>query len=236
MPDTFLATISGGIHPDFLAAGQIGNPFLCDHELRQLWIGEPDWGYARTVFISAIEFPERGEVEVHVMNDRPETVTGVMTWILTDTAGTQLAANTLDCRIPAETERKLLGVQFRDHLNEYSPRRLLLWLELRVQGQLVAQRLSFFTHPKQLELRDPGLSTHVRQLEESGFEVQIAARYPALWVWPDLPGVSAVYSQRFFHLRPGQPVTVTIRPEQQVSRAELSANLCVYSAVDIWKL
>ena len=128
-----------------------------------------------------------------------------------------------------------MTLQFTDHLAEYGKRRLLLWLELAVDGNVVSQNLVSFIRPKHLELQNPGLTSQVCEVDDNSFAVTIEAKHPALWVWPDLPGVKATYSRRFFHVAPNKPVTVTIQLEEEMTLETFENTLNVQSLVDTWR-
>ncbi len=187
------------------------------------------------LLISGIEDPTQGTVEVHVTSDLLQATSGAIHWILTDTEGNRFAENTIDCStIAPGADTKVCLLQFADHLAEYGGRRLLLWLELLVENEVVSHNFISFIRPKHLELREPELMAQVRAVDEQSFAVAISAKHPALWVWPELPGVKASYSHRFFHLRPGKPVEVTIRPEKAMSLPEFEGTLKLYSLTDTW--
>jgi beta-mannosidase len=164
-----------------------------------------------------------------------EQKTGVLKWRLTNTSGKLLASNTLDCTIKPLADNKVMGLQFADHLKEYGPRNVLFWIDLRVDGSIVSQDVVFFARPKHLELRIPQFDTQVRECGDGAFDVTVSASAPALWMWPDLSGVKATYSDRFFHLYPDEPATITIRPEQAMSQAQFEDALQIRNLVDTWR-
>jgi beta-mannosidase len=187
------------------------------------------------LLVSAVEDNTQGTVEVYAISDLVEATSATMHWTLSDTTSAILAENTLDCSsLSPQANTKICTLELADHLAEYGERRLLVWLELLVAGRVVSQNLVYFTRPKHLELRNPGLTARVQARQHGDFEVTLDAQHPALWVWPDLPGIDATYSHRFFHLFPGKPVTLTVHPERRLSPADFEANLKLYSVIDTW--
>ena len=188
------------------------------------------------LLISAVEDGDAGTVEVHVTNDFPKQVAGKIHWTLTDTDGKTLMQNTLDCSTIAPcADTKVCLLDIAGHLKEYGKRRLLVWLELEVDGKIVSTNAVYFSRPKHLMLQDPELRANVRQLENGSFAVSIDAKHPALWVWPDVTGVVATYSNRFFHLAPGKPVEVQITPKHAMSLDEFQQKLTLSSLTDTYK-
>jgi len=64
--------------------------------------------------------------------------------------------------------------------------------------------------------------------------VRLTSKKPALWVWLELAENAARYSDNFFHLFLGKPVTITVSPESDLNPDEFSAKLVVRSLVDTY--
>jgi beta-mannosidase len=45
--------VPGGVHTDLMDAGRIGDPFVCDEELRVQWVAERDWEYRRDFVVES---------------------------------------------------------------------------------------------------------------------------------------------------------------------------------------
>ena len=188
------------------------------------------------LLVSAIEDPKAGTVEVHVTSDLLQETSGTIHWTLTDTSGKVLAENRLSRSIIAAcADTKVCELNVADHLKEYGGRNLLMWLELEVDETVVSQNFVSFIRPKHLTLQKPELQAEVKEQGKGNFVITLSAKHPALWVWPDLPGVHASYSQRFFHVRPGQRVEVLVHPEHHMSLEQFEASLNVSSLVDTFK-
>ena len=188
------------------------------------------------LLISALEDMQEGAVEVHVTNDLLAAKAGQIRWTLLETDGKILAQNTLDCsRFAPGADTKACLLQFRDHLKAHGSRRVLVWLELLVDGSVVSDNLVTFIRPKHLELREPQLRTQIRQ-DGGAFIVTIDAQCPALWVWPEFEGATATYSDRFFHLLPGKPVEVRIEPSKPMTIDDARNALNVYSLIDTFRV
>jgi len=76
------------------------------------------------------------------------------------------------------------------------------------------------------------------RLENQDVEDKIVATLtsntPALWVWLELEDIDARYSDNFFHLWKGHPVTVEIAPEEHISPDEIRKRLKVRSLIDTY--
>lgn len=188
------------------------------------------------LLISGIEDWQHGTVEVHVTSDFLQELSGQIRWTLSDTDGNVLAQNTLACsRFAPQADTKVCLLQFKDHLKEYGSRKLLVWLELLVNGEIASENLVTFTRPKHLDLRDPELTAQTREETPGVFWVTISAKRPALWVWPELDGLPASYSDRFFHLVPGRPAEIRVQPAEPITLAAFQQALRLYSLTDTYR-
>ncbi len=167
------------------------------------------------VLLSAEEDGSR--VALHVTSDLTGEWQGAVRWSLETPAGEVLQSGEEVVTLPALGSAQVCELDFADHLaagpsitvSANIRRDLVLVYELW-QG---AERLSIAVLPfvpnKHLELDAPGLRTVVRETE-AGFELQITATRLARFVWLELAGTDAVFSDNCFDLPAGRTVTVTL--------------------------
>ncbi len=185
--------------------------------------------------VSGLEDIDKGTVEVHVTSDLLKTCEGTVICNLTDTHGNRIRKEELPVRIPAQKNRRITTFKLKDELNTYGKRRLMLWLELKVEGKTVSSNFVSFVRPKHLELREPMIKTAVKQGKENSFIVTLRSNDPALWVWPDLSRCKARYSDRFFHIPPFRWVKITVYPERELTLSKFHRMLKIYSLVDTYR-
>ena len=184
--------------------------------------------------ISAVEDMERGTVEVHVSNDMIDARKAAVRWELTSLEGAVVAAGKKPFDMPANRSRRVQVLNLKRHLKEHGPRNLLLWLDLAVRGKIVSDNLVLFERPGKIDLPDPELRATVKA-DEDGFQVAVKAKHPALYVWLELDGTDAAFSENFFCLRPGTAATVRVHPEARLSVKAFKAALRVRSLVDTYR-
>ena len=126
-------------------------------------------------------------------------------------------------------------LDLKPHLDARGPRDLLVWLELSVHGRSVSADLVTFARPKHLEIADPEIKVAVSRAESGAYRVRLTAARPALWVWLELSGADAHFSDNFFHLQPGKPVAVVVEPSRTFSPAEFRRQLRVLSLKDTYR-
>ena len=113
-------------------------------------------------------------------------------------------------------------------------RNLMLWLNLTVNGECVSDNFVSFSKPKHLELVESDIGLEIRSVDDK-ILVILSSEIPALWVWLELDGIEAKYSDNFFHLRRDHPVKVEITPRTLISLEEIKKLLKIRSLVDTYK-
>jgi len=168
------------------------------------------------VIVSGVEDADAKSVSVHVTNDLREEVSGTVTWTVTDLAGDTVREERVNVTQAAGSTCEVAVADLADILAEHGPRGILVWLSLEIDGSVVSRDLVLFSRPKHLELAvDPGIEVELAKQDDGGIAVTLTAQAPALWTWLELDDADARFSDNFVHLRPGAPVTITVRPPQQ---------------------
>ena len=184
------------------------------------------------LLVSGVEDPETGKVEVHLTNDRRGRARGEVRWRLTTCAGDDLAEDSFEAAVGPGATRRARVLDFSPYLASHGERDLILWLEFLSAGATASRNLVTFGRPKHLRLESPKVRTSIGGSREDGYRVKVRAAKPALWVWCDLEGITARYSDRFFHLRAGESREVLVRPSEPVSAEDMKKRLRTYSLWD----
>ena len=66
--------------------------------------------------------------------------------------------------------------------------------------ETISSNTAYFERPKHLKLIAPEYKTRIECISDNEYEVTVASDKPALWVWMDIEGAAARYSDRFFDL------------------------------------
>ncbi len=189
------------------------------------------------LLLSGLEDAEKGTVELHATNDGPEARSGTILWRATSAAGRELAGGDINAVAAGQADTPVATLDLRELLAEPGCRDLLLWLEWREGGAAVARNLTLFARPKHLQLSmQPEIRVRAEALSENVFRISLAADRPALWVWLELDGAEAKWSDNFIHLPgAGTEFQVEVELERPVSREWLDENLRVRSLVDTFR-
>ncbi|MFB3880752.1 MAG: glycoside hydrolase family 2 protein [Armatimonadota bacterium] len=187
------------------------------------------------VLVSGVEDLAKGSVEIHVTSDLMEARQAELSWLVTDVQGSPLLDGKAGLEIAPRQNALVRTLDLRHQLAERGPRDLLLWLELRDDGELLSDNLVLFARPKHLELPEPGISWTVEEREPGRPVITLSSERTALWAWIGLRSGEAAFSDNFVHLRPGAPVTAAVRPVEPMSVEELQEQLAVSSLVDTYR-
>ncbi len=197
------------------------------------------------LMVSGVEDVAAGAVEIHVTSDLLAAVDAELRWTATDVDGQVLEEGARNLHVKAQSSGRVELLNLHQRVEAHEKRGLLVWLELASPGQPVSRNLVFFARPvkrprifsprpKHLDLHpDPGLSSRIRTRPDGSFGITLAAKRPALWVWLELEGGDARFSDNFLHLRPGLTREIVVAPREQLPARDLHRRIRVRSLVDI---
>lgn len=186
------------------------------------------------LLVSGLEDMDAGTVEIHVTSDLGETVSGEAKWTLTDVAGKLIDSGSQSVAIAARQNQLVQTLDFQDQIQKHGKRNVMLWLELTAAGEVVSSNFVSFARPKHMELQNPEIKVEVQSLADGGYQVTLSAEKPALWTWLEVGGDPAQFSDNFFHLLPGEPVTVRVSMETPLTTEAVAERLVARSLVDTY--
>ncbi|MBI1279264.1 MAG: glycoside hydrolase family 2 protein [Anaerolineaceae bacterium] len=156
--------------------------------------GVPDW--------------ENHTVQIHVTNDMKTEQTGTVEYTITDAQGNILEQDHFDVSIDAGTTDCFKTLDLSELIKAHSSREVVVWLQLKANGETISEDLALFCRPKHLNLKQPQISTTVRSTPAGGYDVELLTDSTALYVWLELSG--AKFGDNFVHLRPNTPKTIHV--------------------------
>jgi len=186
------------------------------------------------LMVSAVEDVSAGTVQIHVTSDLAAPTECILQWKLTNLGGGRIREGQVHVSAAPQADLICAKLDLREELDRHGAENLLLWLDLRNGSSAASCNLVLFTRPRRLELPDPGLTFTVEEADNNSFCVTFTGRKPALWVWLELPGDSLHCSDNFFHLEPGTPVKILVRPSTLMSVSELAVAVRVRSLFDTY--
>jgi beta-mannosidase len=184
------------------------------------------------VLVSAVEDAKKNTVEIHVTNDLLTSFRGRVECVVMAPTGRKFAIDTFSVVVPAQSSRKVKLLDLDDLVKCVGKRNVIVWFELRAGREVVSSGLVTFAKPKQMDLPAPDTRYKVQKTRDNIFTVTLNSRKPALFVWLNLPGVDARFSDNFFHMIPGKVVTLRMTDCEELKAAQLEKTLRVRSLID----
>lgn len=169
---------------------------------------------------------EEDKVRTYVVNDRLEDENLRLVLQLMDMEGKVLSEKQLAVKAKASTSEAVHSIGKKELLNGGDASKVILYTKLLKNNQQVSENVFYFAAPRDLQLPEPVVTTHVTE-NEGKISVQVSAGKLAKNVClllEDDKGVSH-FSDNYFDLLPG--ATRTLQLSTLLTAAEVSKQLRV---------
>jgi beta-mannosidase len=187
------------------------------------------------VLVSGVEDIEKGSVEMHVTNDTLSGVKGELSWKLFDIEGSILNQDSFEAEAGPNANTLIKIVDVSGTLKEKGTRNSIMYIEFKTCGGVISDNLVFFSRPKHMELVNPEIKSSIKAVGLNKFSVSMECMRPALWVWLEIEGVQARYSDRFFNMMPGSVRTVTVEIPDEMKLELIKKNLKINSLYNTYQ-
>jgi beta-mannosidase len=190
--------------------------------------------YARRFYDDILVSPFRhdGKVDVYVVSDKLQPVSGQIRTRLLDFSGKSLMDKTQDVQIAAQSSAVYFTLDEKGLTANADPKKTFLVFDLAVGGQSVSRNLIFFDTMHDLDLPE---SVHVdASLESSNGGYAVTLRSPALArsVYLSFGDLDVQPSDNYFDLLPGEPRTITLKAPAAASSDQLRSAMQIVSLTD----
>jgi beta-mannosidase len=169
--------------------------------------------YARRFYDDVLISPyvHDDKVDVFMVSDKLQPVTGVIHYRMLDFSGRALLDQTREVQIPPQSSASYLLLDQDDLAKKGDPRETFLVFDLEVGGQRISRNLIFqdVTHNLKLPLA-PKIETSVSGSGQS-YQITLRSTELARNVNVSLGDLDVRFSDNYFDLLPGEPVTITIK-------------------------
>jgi beta-mannosidase len=165
-----------------------------------------------------------GTVSLWLTSDELKPVQGKLNWRVTDFVGNKLCTGKLNVTQAAQKSSVVGSIDLGKLVQSQGAKSLLVWLKFDGGGKLTSDNVVLLARPKELQLHDPQLS-FTASGSGTNYTVTVRSEKPALWVWLDIPGVDARFSDNFVHVAPGVPTKFNVQLTKPMSKCELLETL-----------
>jgi beta-mannosidase len=190
--------------------------------------------YAKRFYDDVIvsPFAHDGKVDVYVVSDKLQPLSGTIHTRLLDFSGKVLTEKTQDVQIPAQSSAVYFTLDQKELLTNADPKNSFLVFDLTIGGQEVSRNLLFFNTMHNLDL--PKSVKIEALLENSNGSYAVTLRSPALArsVYLSFGDLDVQTSDNYFDLLPGEAVTVKLKTPSTVSLDQLKSSIGVQSLTD----
>lgn len=185
------------------------------------------------IALSTVYDAEHEKCEFWVANDRAAGKQGVIEWSLFKLNGDRVRGGRLPAVAKPGTSSNRVATLDLPLTAEARESQILMAV-LRMPGEPDSPSTLLFASPKSLDLAEPRFHASIEAADAGAFRVTVTSPVPALYVWLDVAGADADYSENFFDLQPSRPKTVLVRPHHKSSLAEIRSALRVRSLQDTY--
>jgi beta-mannosidase len=190
--------------------------------------------YARRFYDDVIvsPFAHDGKVDVYVVSDKLQALSGQIHTRLLDFSGKVLTEKTQDVQVPAQSSAVDFTLDEKELLASADPKKCFLVFDLGVAGQNVSRNLIFFDAMHNLDLPT---SVHIEtSLSNSNgtYAVTLRSQVLARSVYLSFGDLDVQTADNYFDLLPGETVTVKLTTPSSVSLDQLKSSLQVTSLTD----
>lgn len=171
-----------------------------------------------------------GKLNIYVVNDAPDAKPGKIVLSLFNLDGRILSVRETDVTVEPLKGKSYFTQPVSEFLGGVDTRNAVLLAELKIGGKIVSQNEYFFRPFKELSLSRPSINTRVSEMRDH-FEITLSTDILAKSVY--LSGFpEGFFSDNYFNLIPGKPVTIKFRPPQKMNADEFRRNLKIRSLFD----
>jgi beta-mannosidase len=191
--------------------------------------------YARRFYDDLLISPflHDDKVDVYVISDKLQQLTGTIHMRLLDFSGNVLLEDRKDVQVPAQSNAIYLTLDQATWTAKADPHRSFLVFDFEMGGKRVSRNLIFFdvTHALDLPV-SPKIETTIGQSGD-GYNVTLQSQQLARNVYVSFRDLDVETEDNYFDLLPNEPVTIHLK--SQSSLDQLRGALSVISLTDAFK-
>ncbi len=184
------------------------------------------------VMVSGVAKPDSGKVDLYVVNDKTEDISGGISYVVTDMDGMVLRKELKDYDVKSGTSKLVRSADLNDLVRVHNSSNLIVWIKATYGNDEESNNVVLFNKPKELSLRKPDLSVEIDG-SDTAYRVTLKTKRPALWVWLELENMDARYSDNFIHIRPEDQYVIDVKLNEPISKTEFRDHLKIHSVYDV---
>jgi beta-mannosidase len=177
-------------------------------------------------------FVEDKQLNIYVVSDKLTDQSASLNMKLYDFSGKLLKEETKDILVKANASGIYYSEAVKSFLKKYSKKDVVLRVKLESGKQSLAENDFFFVHSKDLHLKKGSIKMTSKKTEK-GYEIRLQATTFSKDVQLSTDDGAGFFTNNFFNLIPGIPVTVELEIEKEGFQPEKDVK--IYSLRDSYK-
>ena len=171
-------------------------------------------------------------VKIHLVSDKVESINALLDITVLDFAGKIVSHNSMPVNVKPNHSQIAATLSTSQLVSGTDESRLVLLCRLKQGDTLLAENISYFKSPKDLDLKHPKFMQHITK-SISGFTIILTTNTLAKNVYLTCSNANGFFSDNYFDLIPGIPKTITVKT--QLQQDEFNRSLNIVSLVDSYK-
>ena len=171
----------------------------------------------------------KDDMKIHVISDSKEKRDGVLEAAVMDFDGKVVFHQSMPIVVKSNQAEIAAVFSMSQLVSNHNKSRLVFVCGLKKGDTLLAEDISYFTSPKDLNLNQPQYLKKITK-RDSGFVIELIANTLAKNVYLTCSDRNGFFEENFFDLLPGIPRTIKIRTRLQ--QEEFERSLIITSLVD----
>ncbi|MGC8804110.1 MAG: glycoside hydrolase family 2 protein, partial [Bacteroidales bacterium] len=187
--------------------------------------------YVAKTFKNTIVIPylKNDTIQIYLATDNPGGISGTLKLSLIDFQGKTSGTIQLTVKANANEGKLCYAAAVSQLLQGAAPETHLLFAELIVNKQVIADDILYFVRPMNLKLEKPQITYDVQQ-QSDGYRITLKTNVLAKNVFLSLKNHNGFFSDNYFDLLPGKETVVFLREAN--SQIDVSNELEIVSLFD----
>jgi beta-mannosidase len=189
---------------------------------------------ARNSFAQILISPDISEdkIKIYVVSDQQKDTEATLDITAITFNGKKIFNNSVSIKVKANSSECATTLEKQQIVGEEDQSRLILITVLKNGEKILAQNISYFKSPKELQLEKPKYSVNITK-SETGYNVELTANTLAKNVYLTCGDVKEFVSDNYFDLLPDMKKIIMISTD--LGKKEFERRLKIVSLVDSYE-
>ncbi len=163
-------------------------------------------------------------VKIHLVSDKVENINALLDIAVLDFEGKIVSHHSMPVSVKPNHSEIAATLSLSQLISGSDETRLVLFCRLEQGNTLVAENISYFRSPKDLDLKHPKFMKHITKTT-SGFTIELTANTLAKNVYLTCSDTNGFFDDNYFDLISGIPKIVTVTTQLQQDEFERSLKI-----------